>query len=43
MTAHGFRAEEDYVDGLIESFASHDDGDWLTRADFAAMRGHLNV
>ena len=43
MVSHNFSVDEEYVDGLIDSFASHDDGDYLTRDDFAEMRQHLGV
>jgi hypothetical protein len=43
MTAHKFHTDAAYVDGLIDSFASHDDGDYLTKDDFAQMREYLGV
>jgi len=43
MVAHNFAVDEKYVAGLIDSFASQDDGDYLTRDDFAEMREHLCV
>ena len=43
MTAHKFQTDAAYVDGLIDSFAGHDDGDYLTRDDFAQMREYLGV
>lgn len=43
MVAHNFSVDSEYVAGLIESFADQDDGDFLTRDDFAAMREHLGV
>ena len=43
MVAHNFSVDSEYVAGLIDSFAGHEDGDYLTRDDFAEMRKHLGV
>ena len=43
MTAHNFRPDPAYVKGLIDSFASQEDGDYLTRDGFVEMRKHLQV
>lgn len=47
MVAHNFQHDnlDEYVVGLIDSFAQHDDqdGDYLTREGFVQMRAHLGV
>jgi hypothetical protein len=43
MGGHGFQAPDDYVHGLIDSFADNEDDDYLSADGFSHLCDHLGV